>query len=68
MMPISSNPTIPSITTSDMSIDRVKLKSIIEGTGVESLPFKMYTQWLNEFGGYQMLEKSLREFRKKKLS
>lgn len=51
-------------TTTDMKIDRYKLRRIIEGTGVESLPLEMYTQWLNEFGGYQMLEKTLKEFKK----
>lgn len=64
MMPTSSGASIPSTTTPDMAIDRVKFESIVEGTGVESLPLEMYTQWLAEFGGYQMLEKSLREFKK----
>lgn len=54
----------PSMTTSDIAIDGCKLEKIVEGTGVESLPLEMYTQWLNEFGGYQMLEKTLKEFKK----
>lgn len=64
MMPTSSGASIPSTTTPDMAIDRVKFESIVEGTGVESLPLEMYTQWLAEFGGYQLLEKSLKEFKK----
>ena len=63
MMPTSNGDRIPSTTTPDMAIDQMKFKSIVEGTGVKSLPFEMYTQWLAEFGGYQMLEKSLREYK-----
>mgnify|MGYP001773250002 CR=1 FL=1 len=63
MMPTSSGAQIPSTTTPDMAIDRVKFKSIVEGTDVESLPLEMYTQWLTEFGGYKMLEKSLKKYK-----
>ena len=63
-MPIQSGAHTPSTTTPNMSIDRLKLKRIVEGTGVESLPVEMYTQWLNEFGGFYMLEKILREHKK----
>lgn len=63
MMLTSNGTQIPSTTTPDMAVDQVKFESIIEGTGVRSLPFEMYTQWLDEFGGYKMLEKSLREYK-----
>jgi len=63
-MPIFSGIHIPSTSTPNMSIDSWKFRQIIEGTKVESQPLEMYIQWLNEFGGYQMLEKSLGEFKK----
>ena len=63
-MPISSDSCLPSTTTPDMSIDKLKLKRIVKGTGVESLPDEMYTQWLNDFGGFYMLEKILKEYKK----
>ena len=63
-MPTPNDSYIPSTSTPNMSIDSWKLRAIIEGTGVESLPLEMYVQWLNEFGGYQMLEKTLKEFKK----
>lgn len=64
MMPTTTGTLSPSITTSDMTIDHMKLETIVEETRVESLPLEMYTQWLEEFGGYQMLEKSLKDFKK----
>lgn len=53
-----------SMTTPEQAISEPELQAIINETKAKSLPDEMYAQWLERFGGHEMLERSLKEFRR----
>lgn len=53
-----------STTTPDQAISEIELQAIVNGTKAKSLPNEMYAQWLAQFGGYEMLERFLKEFKR----
>lgn len=53
-----------STTTPEQAISEPEYQAIVNETRAGSLPDEMYVQWLEQFGGYEMLERSLKEFKK----